>query len=52
VTKSQEADRNWQLGAMSDSHVRCKSSMRTIVMQARQLSALVKMQESVVTGRV
>jgi len=49
LTKAQEADKNWQLGELSDTQVRCKRSMRTMVMQARQLSALVKAQEVVVT---
>lgn len=40
-TRSQVADRQWQLGELSGTHMRLKRAVKTMGMQARQLSTLV-----------
>lgn len=49
LTKSQEADRNWQLGELSSTHVRLQGQMKTLSTQARQLSAMLKEKKQPVT---
>jgi hypothetical protein len=40
-TRSQVADRHWQLSELSGTHMRLKRTVKTMGMQARQLSTLV-----------
>ena len=42
LSQAHAADRQWQLGELSDTQVRLKGAMRTLGAQARELSALVK----------
>jgi hypothetical protein len=42
LTHAHAADRQWQLGELSDTQVRLKGAVRTLGAQARELSTLVK----------
>jgi len=53
LTKSQENDKGWQLGELSDSQARVQNLIKTLNSQARHLSTLARAQEQEeVTGTV